>query len=206
MSTAVYCLWLLAAFALIARYGRTVMGARWDFRRPLAALATMSALFIGCAAIAGCQDATAAGPTGPPPSTPAASSSASPTPDPAPLATTPPVVVTSTPAIPAPPTPRKVHAPRTTTVAPAPARPAPENVRSAPEKIRPAPENVRSAPKSSSCDADYYRNSDGKCVHRPQHAAAQPAGATARCTDGTYSFSQNRRGTCSGHGGVAQWL
>jgi len=33
-----------------------------------------------------------------------------------------------------------------------------------------------------------------------------PAGATARCRDGTYSYSQNHRGTCSHHGGVAQWL
>lgn len=192
MSTAVYFLWFLAAFALIARYGRTLIGVRWDFRRPLAALATMSALVIGCASIAGCQDATAAGPTERQLSTPAASSSASPMPDPAPLATTPPVVVTSTPAIPTPPAPPKVHAPRTAPVVPAPASAAPES--------------AKSAPKSSSCDADYYRNVDGKCVHRPQQASAPPAGATARCADGDYSFSQNRRGTCSGHGGVAQWL
>jgi len=30
--------------------------------------------------------------------------------------------------------------------------------------------------------------------------------ATAICADGTYSYSANRRGTCSPHGGVAQWL
>jgi len=35
---------------------------------------------------------------------------------------------------------------------------------------------------------------------------APPAGATAKCRDGTYSFSQSRRGTCSHHGGVAKWL
>lgn len=33
-----------------------------------------------------------------------------------------------------------------------------------------------------------------------------PEGASARCRDGTYSYSQNRRGTCSHHGGVAEWL
>jgi hypothetical protein len=33
-----------------------------------------------------------------------------------------------------------------------------------------------------------------------------PLGATAICNDGTYSYSQNRRGTCSHHGGVQQWL
>ena len=35
---------------------------------------------------------------------------------------------------------------------------------------------------------------------------APPAGATARCRDGTYSFSKHRSGTCSHHGGVATWL
>jgi len=30
--------------------------------------------------------------------------------------------------------------------------------------------------------------------------------ATARCNDGTYSCSQNRRGTCSSHGGVFCWI
>lgn len=32
-----------------------------------------------------------------------------------------------------------------------------------------------------------------------------PSGATARCRDGTLSYSRNRRGTCSHHGGVAVW-
>lgn len=33
-----------------------------------------------------------------------------------------------------------------------------------------------------------------------------PSGATAICRDGTYSYSAHRSGTCSGHGGVSQWL
>ncbi|WP_326622121.1 DUF3761 domain-containing protein [Streptomyces decoyicus] len=33
-----------------------------------------------------------------------------------------------------------------------------------------------------------------------------PAGASARCNDGTYSYSAHRRGTCSHHHGVAVWL
>lgn len=33
-----------------------------------------------------------------------------------------------------------------------------------------------------------------------------PAGATAQCRDGTFSYSKNRRGTCSHHGGVATWM
>lgn len=56
------------------------------------------------------------------------------------------------------------------------------------------------------CGADSYINSRGNCVHRPVRADRAPAGATAKCRDGTYSFSQSRRGTCSWHGGVAQWL
>ena len=54
--------------------------------------------------------------------------------------------------------------------------------------------------------SDYYTNVDGNQVHRPMRSATVPAGATARCNDGTYSFSRHRRGTCSHHGGVAAWL
>lgn len=56
------------------------------------------------------------------------------------------------------------------------------------------------------CGADSYVNSSGHCVRRPVRANHPPAGASARCRDGTYSFSEHRRGTCSHHGGVAQWL
>jgi len=52
----------------------------------------------------------------------------------------------------------------------------------------------------------YYTNSQGDRVHRPMHAHHVPRGATARCWDRTYSFSENHRGTCSHHGGVAEWL
>lgn len=51
-----------------------------------------------------------------------------------------------------------------------------------------------------------YINSEGNEVHSPAYAPSVPAGASALCGDGTYSFSQNRRGTCSRHGGVAEWL
>ncbi|QKV81571.1 DUF3761 domain-containing protein [Amycolatopsis sp. Hca4] len=68
----------------------------------------------------------------------------------------------------------------------------------------PAPRTTaQAAPKPAECGADYYRNSDGNCVHRPSD---NPAGATAICKDGTYSYSQHRSGTCSGHGGVRTWL
>lgn len=57
-------------------------------------------------------------------------------------------------------------------------------------------------------DGSSYVNSDGNCIHDPEAGAgaAPPAGATAQCSDGTYSFSQHRSGTCSRHGGVAHWL
>ena len=53
---------------------------------------------------------------------------------------------------------------------------------------------------------DYYTNVSGHRVHRPVHASSAPAGASAKCGDGTYSFSEHRQGTCSHHGGVASWL
>jgi hypothetical protein len=55
-------------------------------------------------------------------------------------------------------------------------------------------------------DNGYYTKVDGHRVHRPVHANARPRGASARCGDGSYSFSQHRRGTCSHHGGVSQWF
>jgi uncharacterized protein YgiM (DUF1202 family) len=51
-----------------------------------------------------------------------------------------------------------------------------------------------------------YINVDGERVRSPVFADRAPAGASARCRDGSYSFSRNRRGTCSHHGGVAVWL
>lgn len=51
-----------------------------------------------------------------------------------------------------------------------------------------------------------YANVDGNTVPDPVSAAAPPAGATAQCNDGTYSFSQHHSGTCSSHGGVSRWL
>lgn len=54
----------------------------------------------------------------------------------------------------------------------------------------------------------HYTNSDGRDVHSPAKSknGQVPAGASAQCRDGTYSFSQHRRGTCSHHGGISTWL
>lgn len=55
-----------------------------------------------------------------------------------------------------------------------------------------------------------YRASDHVRSYAPAalrpRAPRHPSGASAICRDGTYSYSGSRRGTCSWHGGVAQWL
>ena len=63
----------------------------------------------------------------------------------------------------------------------APATPA------APAAAAPAAKSSKSAPTATAGNTD-------------------PTGATAKCKDGTYSKSQHHSGTCSSHGGVAQWL
>ena len=54
----------------------------------------------------------------------------------------------------------------------------------------------------------HYKNKAGQEVHSPAKSVEDkvPAGASAKCRDGSYSFSQHRSGTCSHHGGVAIWL
>lgn len=70
-----------------------------------------------------------------------------------------------------------------------------------------APSVIGSPPSSLlACSGGYYENSDGNCIQVPTQAPSAPPGASARCDDGSYSFSQHRSGTCSGHGGVNQWL
>lgn len=58
----------------------------------------------------------------------------------------------------------------------------------------------------TSKEVTYYTNSRGTKVQSPTYYSTTPAGATATCNDGTYSFSRSRRGTCSHHGGVRVWL
>jgi hypothetical protein len=91
-----------------------------------------------------------------------------------------------------------------TPIAPAaPVAQPPATTKKAVPKI-PATKKAAAPPATpAACGSDYYRNSSGACVHRP---SSNPAGATAQCKDGSYSYSQHRSGTCSGHGGVKQWL
>ncbi len=148
----------------------------------MAALAACGALFIS-----GCDPS----PATPPPAL-RASTSAAPaltTVFDAPTTSTVPLAITTTdrPAatfIPAAPPQADIP-----TQAPVPAAPAP---------VVPAP--------APGCGGASYINVDGACVHDPVQAPSAPPGATARCGDGTYSFSRHHRGTCSHHGGVSAWL
>jgi hypothetical protein len=58
-------------------------------------------------------------------------------------------------------------------------------------------------PSSALCSRGYYKNVSGHCVHSP---ASSSLGATARCADGTFSYSEHASGSCSHHGGVAVWI
>jgi hypothetical protein len=69
-----------------------------------------------------------------------------------------------------------------------------------------APKPVAAAPVQPSCPNGTYVNSAGNTVCSPYASSSAPAGATAECRDGSYSFSQSHSGTCSHHGGVARWL
>lgn len=57
---------------------------------------------------------------------------------------------------------------------------------------------------TTNCPNGTYVNSAGNIVCRP--SSENTGGATAICKDGSYSYSQSRRGNCSHHGGVKSWL
>ena len=120
----------------------------------------------------------------------------------------------STPTLPPEPTATPTATPQPTsiptntpvpTVSRAPTRYSPPPTKAPTQYIAP----TTAQPESGGLSNDrYYTNTAGNEVHAPAYSndGSVPAGASARCADGTYSFSQSRRGTCSGHGGVAQWL
>jgi hypothetical protein len=83
-----------------------------------------------------------------------------------------------------------------------------DNAQPAATRSRSSDEQEQSDDEQSSelSNDNYYTNSDGDSVHSPASSDTIPAGATAQCSDGTYSFSQHHQGTCSHHGGVSHWL
>jgi Protein of unknown function (DUF3761) len=65
------------------------------------------------------------------------------------------------------------------------------------------------APATAAPPAAAASTSAGTASKSAPTAAAgntDPTGATAKCKDGTYSKSKHHSGTCSSHGGVAEWL
>jgi hypothetical protein len=143
--------------------------------------------------------------------------SAPPPPPPATVAAPAPLAAAASPTTPAAPATPVVPVRPVYTPAPPPApaipvttttRPAPIARRAAPPSTYttpPRPRTTARVPSAASASGDTYTNVDGNQVQRPV-AGARPAGATAKCRDGSWSSSQHRSGTCSGHGGVAEWL
>jgi hypothetical protein len=62
--------------------------------------------------------------------------------------------------------------------------------------------SVAAAPTAAACPAGSYQASSGDCVEDPDQNTNND---TAICRDGSDSHSEHHSGTCSGHGGVAQW-
>jgi hypothetical protein len=77
-----------------------------------------------------------------------------------------------------------------------------------------APAATAAAPKAAAAPAPAAAPAAAKPSVMAKSAAAptaaagasDPAGASAKCKDGTYSHSKHHSGTCSKHGGVAEWL
>jgi hypothetical protein len=89
--------------------------------------------------------------------------------------------------------------------------PLPRHQLAAPAEVR-RPDEMRRMLGTQPNEAElqthrHYKAKDGHEVHSPAKSTHNqvPAGASAQCRDGTYSFSQHRRGTCSHHGGVRSW-
>lgn len=59
---------------------------------------------------------------------------------------------------------------------------------------------------SSSNSSDTTSDSSAGSTSGDSSSSSAPDGATAQCNDGTYSYSLHHSGTCSHHGGVANWL
>jgi hypothetical protein len=69
-----------------------------------------------------------------------------------------------------------------------------------------APAATMPAAASAATPAVAKTSTATKSVPTATAGNTDPTGATAKCKDGTYSKSQHHSGTCSSHGGVAEWL
>ena len=61
-------------------------------------------------------------------------------------------------------------------------------------------------PKTPAAPAAAKTSTAAKSVPTATAGNTDSTGASAKCKDGTYSKSAHRSGTCSSHGGVAEWL
>ena len=43
-------------------------------------------------------------------------------------------------------------------------------------------------------------------IEEPRAPTAETRKPTAKCRDGSFSYSKHRSGTCSSHGGVQEWM
>lgn len=195
---------LVAIIPAIVSFRRVRKGTATNRRRSLAALVVapvflIVALSVGVATSPSLTTSShpATSPLAKPPHAPALQQS--------PVAIASPPVPAATQVLPAPASVPAASAAAKAPVAVAPA-PAKAPVTAPAPAVGPSPPQGGLAAGSSCDEGTHYVNSDGACVPRPTSAATPPAGATARCVDGEYSFSKHRQGTCSGHGGVAQWL
>jgi len=85
-----------------------------------------------------------------------------------------------------------------------------------PSKSKPALDAPTSAPATAAAPADAAPAASAPAAAKSSTASksaptatasnTDPTGATAKCKDGTYSKSKHHSGTCSHHGGVAEWL
>ena len=75
-----------------------------------------------------------------------------------------------------------------------------------PSKSKPALDAPTSAPATAAAPAAAKSSTVSKSAPTATASNTDPTGATAKCKDGTYSKSQHHSGTCSHHGGVAEWL
>jgi hypothetical protein len=74
-------------------------------------------------------------------------------------------------------------------------------------KAKPATAATAPAPAAAPAAASAAKTSTAtKSAPTATASNTDPTGATAKCKDGTYSKSAHRSGTCSSHGGVAEWL
>ncbi len=80
-----------------------------------------------------------------------------------------------------------------------------------PSKSKPALDAPTSAPATAAtpaaaAPAAAKSSTVSKSAPTATASNTDPTGATAKCKDGTYSKSHHHSGTCSHHGGVAEWL